>query len=234
MRKISYQDEVEQAVWKIGTGKLIVAATLYRDELKSIPELTFYKSLERMVERSKLNRLSRGLYYRAGVTDGEQEIINEIIRFYIGGKESSINGFWGGEYALVDLGILSANKEQRVIYSNRMTQKRKSVCGFDIISYPFHITADQLPYAKLVEVVDQLEKYCDRSDFNRSALEQFVNGIWNGYNDERMINALERRHIPQRKLAFLVKLIEESGNMTKLRERLPGTSRYRILTLEKI
>ena len=60
----TYASAVENAIEKYKAHELIIAADLYLEIKKEVPETAFYKNLERMCKAKLLIHLTKGIYYK--------------------------------------------------------------------------------------------------------------------------------------------------------------------------
>lgn len=233
MRKISYQDEVEQAVFRAGTGKLLVASRLYSRFLTEIPEFTYYKALERMVNRRKLLRLAKGIYMRADTDTGQEEIEREIIRYYTAKNGRNYSGFCGGgclfeKYGLID----SDGKEEKILYTVLIQEKRRKIRDILLIRYPSLMDERQVYYMEMLELVAGYESYQKRGDFKKECFCRLMQEFAKTYDDALMVRLLKKKQYPKHTIAFLNFLLREYGCDTSLESFLAGTSKYRIPQIE--
>ena len=60
----SYAKYIETVIEQEPENKLLEASILYQKSFGTVPEMTYYKTLERMSKRGSLVHLTKGLYYR--------------------------------------------------------------------------------------------------------------------------------------------------------------------------
>lgn len=63
-RMNSYANYIETIIEHEPENKLLEASALYSQSFSTIPEMTYYKALERMCKKGILVHLTKGLYYR--------------------------------------------------------------------------------------------------------------------------------------------------------------------------
>lgn len=231
VRVISYQDQVEQAVFHEKPGRLLVAASLYRGDLTEVPEFTYYKALERMVSRRKLLRLSRGVYIRPEMQLGAADITNEIIRYYTEQTGKVFWGFRGGEYLLAQYGLagMTDNKEAKVIiHTSRIAGQKRNVQNITLMRLPMKPGALQIAHLEFMELLTDYENYSNRDDFAPGAFAKYLSCFAEEYDDRVMADILKQCHYPKRIIAFADELLQSRGCRTSLAGYLAGTSRYRI------
>ena len=78
-----YSKKREDIIMTLPSNKLIIARELYNEQLKDIPELTYYKTLERLAQKEVIKHLTKGVYYRSEKRETEEKNISEsIVRYY--------------------------------------------------------------------------------------------------------------------------------------------------------
>lgn len=232
VREISYQDEVERAVFCRDAGQLFVAAALYREALTQVPEFTYYKALERMVERRKLIRLARGVYIRPDAALGEKEIAEEIVRYYTACREGKFSGFSAGGYLLEKYDILAAPDTECLVYTTLIPEKRRKIQDIVLVRYPSALSGEQLRYAEFMELAALCEAYAGHSDFDASNFGAYVRGFAENYDDAGMLWSLRQKEYPKHTVAFAQQLLHGAGCETGISALLPGTSKYRLPKIE--
>lgn len=232
VREISYQDEVESAVFGREAGRLFVAAVLYREALTQIPEFTYYKALERMVERRKLIRLAKGIYIRPDTALGVKEIAQEIIRYYTACRKEKFSGFLAGGYLFEKYDILTASDTECVIYTTLIPEQRRKIQDIQLIRYPLELSEEQIRYAEFVEMAALYEVYALRGDFDTLSFLTYVRGFAKDYDDASMRWTLSQKEYPKHTIAFAERLLREAGCETSLSTLLPGTSKYKLPKIE--
>ena len=60
----SYTKYIETVIEQEPENKLLEASILYQKSFGTVPEMTYYKTLERMSKQGSLVHLTKGLYYR--------------------------------------------------------------------------------------------------------------------------------------------------------------------------
>lgn len=254
MKNISYQDEVEKAVCCEDTGRVFAASAIYHNKLERIPEFTYYKALERMVNRNKLIRLAKGLYLRPDYDTGEGRITEELIRYYTAAEKNTFYGFQAGNYLLDKYNLLNAEKKkdltdhaekqklqqkafisestEQVIYTSRISQRSRRVQKLLLLRLPDRIQQQQLPYYELLELLNMYEECQNRDDFSRTVFEQLLHRFAAQYDDRRMTEILRQQSYPKRLIAFMREVLQQQGCENSLNQFLAGTSRYRIPNID--
>ena len=59
----SYVETIEQVILSQPENRIIIASRLYAYISRLVPEMTYYKTLERMTKTGKLEHLTKGIYY---------------------------------------------------------------------------------------------------------------------------------------------------------------------------
>lgn len=232
VREISYQDEVERAVFGKDAGQLFVAAVLYREALTQIPEFTYYKALERMVERRKLIRLAKGVYIRPDAALGGKEISQEIVRYYTACREERFSGFLAGGYLLEKYDILTASDAECVIYTTLIPERHRKIQDITLVRYPLALSAEQIRYAEFIEMAALYESFAAREDFDTSNFLSYVRTFAKDYDDASMRWGLCQKEYPKHTVAFVEQLLRAAGCETSISGLLPGTSKYKLPKIE--
>ncbi len=200
--------------------------------LSDIPEFTYYKALERMVERNKLLRLTKGIYFRGTMRTGEAEIRKEIIRYYTEAEGKLYNGVQVGGHLLEKYDLLGKTdsvycKEECIrIYTARINEQRKKICGIELLHLPCRLDELQCRYLELLEILQHYEAAPQEMD--AVELLHYIEGIAGSYKDQVMVKLLQKKPYPKHTIAFMKHLLEQQGCENGLGVFLAGTSRYRI------
>ncbi len=253
MWEISYQDEVEQVIYRCSEERVIVAQAVYREQLTDVPEFTYYKALERMVERHKLLRLTKGIYFRGSIRTGKAEIHEEIIRYYTEAKGRFYTGVQVGKHLLEKYGLLRRDsvevcaaardridssaedfaeegtyqREDNIrIYTTRISEQKKKICGIELLHLPCRLDREQCRYLELLEILQYYES--SPQEIEAEELLMYVEKFAQDYEDRVMTGLLRKKLYPKHTIAFLKHLLEQQGCENGLDEFLAGTSRYRI------
>lgn len=209
-----------------------MAQSVYRESLKDIPEFTYYKALERMVERNKLLRLTKGIYLRSSYQTGEAEIVQEIIRYYTAAAGKYVAGVQTGAYLLEKYGLrcaAAAGETQEVrIYTSRIAEQRKTVSGVALKKLPCRLDKVQKSHLEAMEILSYYEVEEKRAGFDMAKLQEYLAGFAAEYEDAVMVDLLKKKPYPKHTIAFLKQVLEREGIENRLGEFLAGTSRYRI------
>ena len=80
----NYVNQIEQAIKEMPCNKLFEASELYKTSLCCIPEMTFYKNIERKTKKGEIRHLAKGLYYKPkeSILGKIPITTEEIIRHY--------------------------------------------------------------------------------------------------------------------------------------------------------
>ena len=60
----SYAKYIESVIEQEPENKLLEASAMYESSFGAVPEMSYYKTLERMSKQGMLIHLAKGLYYR--------------------------------------------------------------------------------------------------------------------------------------------------------------------------
>ena len=120
-----YAEQVRNVIQQLPNNQLFYARMVWEEKLVTIPEKTYYKSLERLVKQKELVHLTKGLYYRPYVDKGEIVPISteNIVAYYT----DDLSGVVVGEALYEKAGIIEAKSSNIEVLSNRLTDNQKAV-----------------------------------------------------------------------------------------------------------
>ncbi|MBQ9120056.1 MAG: hypothetical protein IJY09_08415 [Lachnospiraceae bacterium] len=214
-------------------GQLIVAQQLYRERLNAIPEFTFYKALERMVQRRKLLRVTKGIYLRGGMHTDAAEIRQEIIRYYTAESGRYCAGVQCGGWLLQKYGLLQEDMpEQQTpelrIYTSRITEQKRMVAGVELRNLPCRLDKLQCAHLEALEILTYYEEEENQKYIPKERLQDYLKAFAEQYDDRIMVDLLKKKPYPKHTIAFMRQVLIQQGVENRLGEFLAGTSRYRI------
>lgn len=228
---MNYNSEVLKQINLFEPNEIIVSRKLYREKLLSVPELTFFKVLERMVKDSKLTRISKGIYCRPkasrfGAINSSEK---EIIEYYIGEKNKS--GLVIGYLLYNRYGLTTQISKKMELYSNLIPEQKKVIQNI-FINRANIIFTDSV--VKAIEAFEILQNYNEIEDINSAKLREYLKGFVQNYNDTATNQVLTHMHYKKRTIAFLEKILEYYKVENTLYKYLSRTSVYKIPRMEKI
>jgi len=228
---MNYHSTVSEVIRQHKPNEMIVANHLYQESLKSVPESTYYKILERMVKDKTLTRLARGVYClpkitRFGTIPKNQQ---EIIRYYTG--ETGTDGIVVG-YALYNrYGLTTQITKSIKIYSNRLTSGRKTFGDIQVwrVSLVF-----REPERDAIEALEILQHYNEIEESQIIAFRNFLAHAAKQYHDTATQTVLQHIRYKKRTIAFFAEVLDYFHVNHSLRQYLSSLSTYQIPTMEEI
>jgi hypothetical protein len=217
----SYSKQVEEAVMHFNTGNLIVANRLYSKELTNIPELAYYKSLERLVRRGELARVGKGVYSRpqktrfGNISASEKDIIN----YYI----SNNNGLIVGYGLFNRVGLTTQVSKKTKIYSTKIKENQKTIGNVVICRLNMKLDRAAIEQIKALEI---LENYQKIEDFNRIEFCAYTQKIAGQYNEKAFEKVIANMKYKKRTIAFLQIILNRNNVPNNLSKYLSATSNY--------
>ena len=227
---MSYNNEIEKRIEQFNPNEIIIARKLFSEELSGIPEVTFFKVLERMVKQNILVRISKGVYCkpkktRFGVITTSE---NEIIRYFTG---NSKNGMVIGYRLYNREGLTTQVAKTAELYSNLITEEKKTVKNVTILKLNMKL---EEPKVKIIETLEILQNYQHIEDLNDLAVASYLQNAATEYVNEAAKEVLSSIKYKKRTIAFLEMVLNYFGVKNTLSKYLSGTSRYVIPRVEGI
>ena len=227
---MKYNSKIEQRIEQFNPNEIIVAKKLYSEELSDIPETTYFKVLERMVEQNALVRISKGVYCRPKKTRFGVVTVNEneIIRYFTG---DSKNGLVIGYRLYNREGLTTQVPKTIELYSNLITEDKKVIRNVSISKINVQL---EEPKVKIIEMLEILQNYPQIEDVNNRAFACYIEKAANVYVNEAANEVLKTMKYKKRTIAFLESVLKYFGVRNTLSRYLSGTSRYAIPSMEVI
>lgn len=219
----SYSKQVENTIMQFEIGKLIVASLLHLEQLSNIPALAFYKSLERLVTRGELLRVSKGIYSRpkktrfGSIGSSEEEIINH----YTNNK----NGVIVGYRLFNNIGLTTQVPKKTKIYSTQIKENQKKIGNISISRLNVKLEESAI---KQIEALEVLENYQKIEDINYSSFVAYTKKIAKQYNEKAFGKVILNMNYKKRTIAFLQMILNHYNVRNTLSKYLSSTSNYKI------
>jgi len=228
---MNYNSEVMKQINLFEPNEIIVSRKLYREKLSLVPELTFFKVLERMVKDNKLTRISKGIYCRPkasrfGVIKSSEK---EIVEYYIG--ENNKSGLVIGYSLYNKYGLTTQISKKIELYSNLIPEQKKVIQNI-LINCANIVFTDSV--VKAIEAFEILQNYNEIEDLNNAKLREYFKGFVQNYDDTAANQVLTHMHYKKRTIAFLENILEYYKIENTLYNYLSRTSVYKIPKMEKI
>lgn len=228
---MNYNSEVLKQINLFEPNQIIVSRKLYREKLLSVPELTFFKVLERMVKDNRLTRISKGIYCRPkesrfGILKSSEK---EIIKYYTG--ENNEFGMVIGYKLYNKYGISTQISKRTELYSNLISENKKVVQNVLINRANIEFSSSII---KAIEALEILQNYDEIEEIDNAMLKLYLEGYVHNYNDTSVNQVLTKMHYMKRTIAFLEKILEYYSVENSLHHYLSKTSVYKVPTMEQI
>ena len=204
-------------------NKLLEASALYSQSFSTIPEMTYYKTLERMCKKGFLVHLTKGLYYRPKNTRFGTVPISEkdIVDHYIKDNQGIVVG-----YRLYNQKGLTTQISKRVeILSSAVPGKKKNIHNVYVMNINISLTPETIP---IIETLEILQNYKSIEDINNTALAAYMKEFAIEYSDEATVYVLKNRKYKKSTIAFLESFLNHFQVKNSLNQFLSSLSSYNI------
>lgn len=222
-RMNSYANYIETIIEQEPENKLLEAHTLYNQSFSTIPEMTYYKTLERMCKKGFLVHLTKGLYYRPKNTRFGTVPISEkdIVDHYIKDNQGIVLG-----YRLYNQKGLTTQISKRVeILSSAVPGKKKNIHNVYVMNISISLTPETIP---IIETLEILQNYKSIEDINNTALAAYMKEFARQYSDEDTVYVLKNRKYKKSTIAFLESFLNHFQVKNSLNQFLSSLSSYNI------
>lgn len=219
----SYANYIETIIEQEPENKLLEARTLYNQSFSTIPEMTYYKTLERMCKKGFLVHLTKGLYYRPKNTRFGTVPISEkdIVDHYIKDNQGIVVG-----YRLYNQKGLTTQISKRVeILSSAVPGKKKNIHNVYVMNINISLTPETIP---IIETLEILQNYKSIEDINNTALAAYMKEFAKQYADEATVYVLKNRKYKKSTIAFLESFLNYFKVENTLNQFLSSLSSYNI------
>lgn len=224
----SYAKYIESVIEQEPENKLLEASVLYERSFGTVPEMSYYKTLERMSKQGKLVHLTKGIYYRPKKSRfGSVPISeNDIISHYTSDGRGVVIG-----YRLYNRKGLTAQVSKRVeVLSSALSEQKKNVSNVCVTNCSVDLTADTIP---VIEALEILQNYRRIEDVNKGALVAYMAGFAKIYSDHAAVYVLKNRKYKKSTIAFLESFLNHLGIENTLNQFLSVLSSYAIPEMEE-
>lgn len=224
----SYAKYIESVIEQEPENKLMEARVLYQRSFSTVPELTYYKTLERMSKQGNLVHLTKGMYYRPKKSRFGTIPISEteIVRHYTTGGRGIVIG-----YRLYNRKGLTTQISKRVeILSSAVTGQTKNINNVCVTYSDVALTPDTIP---VIETLEILQNYKSIEDISKTALADYMKNFALRYSDEAAVLVLKNRKYKKSTIAFLERFLNYFGIENTLNRFLSTLSEYAIPGMEE-
>lgn len=224
----SYANYIETIIEHEPENKLLEASALYSQSFSTIPEMTYYKTLERMCKKGILVHLTEGLYYRPkNIRFGTVPIIEkDIVDHYIQDNQGIVIG-----YRLFNQKGLTTQISKRVeVLSSAVPGKKKNIHNVYVMNISISLTPETIP---IIETLEILQNYKSIEDINNTALAAYMKDFARQYSDEDAVYVLKNRKYKKSTIAFLESFLNYFKVENTLNQFLSSLSSYNIPDMEE-
>ena len=158
----SYAKYIETVIEQEPENKLLEASILYQKSFGTVPEMTYYKTLERMSKQGSLVHLTKGLYYRPKKSRFGTIPISEkeIIGHYTNNGRGIVIG-----YRLYNQKGLTTQISKRVeVLSSAVTEQKKNIQNICVTNSGIDLTQETIPVIETMEILQNYKSIEDISD----------------------------------------------------------------------
>lgn len=222
-----YSKKIEDIIMTLPSNKLIIARELYNEQLKDIPELTYYKTLERLAQKEVIKHLTKGVYYRSEKRETEEKNISEsIVRYY---TENGCGVIVGKKF-YNRIGITKEEGEKTEVLSTRLSEEKKNICNVEIKKLNFNLNKETTQMVKMLDIMQNCEKI---NLLNQKTLMRYLAYYCQLYSDEAANYVIKNKKYKKSTIAFLVDILDKFGVKHSLNKYLSPLSKYKIPILKK-
>lgn len=224
----SYANYIETIIEHEPENKLLEASALYSQSFSTIPEMTYYKTLERMCKKGILVHLTKGLYYRPKNTQFGTVPISEkdIVDHYIKDNQGIVVG-----YRLFNQKGLTTQISKRVeVLSSAVPGKKKNIHNIYVMNISISLTPKTIP---IIETLEILQNYTSIENINNTALAAYMKDFARHYADEATVYVLKNRKYKKSTIAFLESFLNYFKVENTLNQFLSSLSSYAIPDIEE-
>lgn len=224
----SHAKYIETIIRREPENEIFEASTLYLRSFSAIPEMSYYKTLERMSKQGSLVHLTKGLYYRPkksrfGTVPISEE---EIVSHYTSGGRGMVIG-----YGLYNKKRLTTQIGKRIeVLSSAVTEQKKNIHNVCVKKCEIALTQDTIP---IIEAMEILQNYKTIEDISKPALAVYMKEFAQRYSDNAAVFVLENRKYKKSTIAFLERFLNYFGIENTLRRFLSALSSYAIPEIEE-
>lgn len=224
----SYAKYIEATIEQEPENQLLEASALYQKSFGSVPEMSYYKTLERMSKQGTLVHLTKGLYYRPkksrfGLIPISE---NEIVSHYTKNGKGIVIG-----YRLYNQKGLTTQISKRIeVLSSALSEQKKNINNVCVMNSNIALTQETIP---VIETMEILQNYKSIEDVSKSALAAYMKTFISGYSDAAAIFVLKNRKYKKSTIAFLESFLKFFGVENTLNQFLSALSTYTIPGMEE-
>lgn len=224
----SYTKYIEAVIQQEPENKLLEASAMYKKSFGTIPEMSYYKTLERMSKQGTLIHLTKGLYYRPQKTRFGLVPISEkeIVSHYVSAGRGVVIG-----YRLYNQKGLTTQISKRVeVLSSVISEQKKNIGNICVKNSEITLNEETIP---VIETMEILQNYRNIEDVNKSALAAYMRKFASNYSDAAAVYVLRYRKYKKSTIAFLESFLNYLNIENTLNQFLSALSSYEIPEMEE-
>lgn len=222
-------ENVKTVIMQQPENQIFEASNLYRKLNSPVPELSYYKTLERMVKAGELVHLAKGMYYRpkksrfGKVPIGEKEIID----YFTSGNNGLVVG-----YRLYESKGLTTQVSKKIeLLSTSVREQKKNINNISISKINMILSPE---VKRMIEAFEILQNYNGIEDMNQVAFASFMTRFAREYTDDNADYVITHRKYKKATIAFMKRCLDFCGVANGLEKYLSSLSEYKIPDLETI
>lgn len=224
----NYTKQVKEVMVKIPYNTIFIANELKNSLLREIPEVTYYKILERMTKEKELVHLTKGVYYRLKEEgDHHLQIRESIIQHYT----SCNKGIVVGEELYERNGITQKGGTNIKILSTNMREDRKRLDNIEIQKLNIELNNDTIP---VIETLEILQNFNKNDGINKNRFLAYMKKFSQNYSEDAVQYVIQNRKYKKSTIAFLERMLAWYGVENSLSRYLSPLSEYKVPTIEQL
>lgn len=208
---------------------IIEAASLYQKVGSQIPELNYYKALERMVQAGDIAHLAKGMYYcpkrsRFGIVPISEK---EIVAYFTADNRGLLVGY----RLYVNKGLTTQVSKKAEVLSAAVREQKKSVDNVTVFKIDMKLNS---AIRKTIEAFEILQNYDGIQDMNTGAFAKYMAQFSKEYSENCAEYVLAHRKYKKSTIAFMKKWMDFFGVPCRLGKHLSSLSDYKIPDVKEI
>ncbi len=218
-----YTSAVRNSFLSLTPGSVFCANDIYRKNFSSIPEATFYKILERLVNESAVSRLATGVYCvpRSTLLGKVNASEKDIIEYFTQNSKGTVVGY----RFYNEIGLTTQVSGTVRIYSANIAEKTKTVKNIRIIKAPLCFTEKE---STLLKTMDILDNFSSIEDLDIGAFKKYMQSAVKVYDDAVMSAVMNAVKYKKRTIAFFKDILDSYSIPNNLAIYLSSLSKYKI------
>jgi len=199
------------------------AGKLYGQSALDVPEITYYKMLERLSKAGIITHLTKGLYYRPRKSRFGTVPISEkeIIDYYT----SDGKGFVVGYQLYNRKGLTTQIGKKAEILSAALIEQKKNIGNVSVSKIMMELASATV---STIEVLEILQNFNSIEDINSKAFVSYMREFAAVYSDEKTEYVLQNCKYKKLTIAFLKKCLSYMRVKNNLNRYLSPLSEHAV------